>query len=179
MTPERIDLRLILQQTVSTVYGDLVTRPTGRAVRGGIEEALNGLDGEQLAVIDFSTVRCLDISCADEVVGKLLLQYGSARYFLLKGVSDAHRDSIEQVLERHRLTVATQDEDGEIQLLGPIADTARQAFVSLSESGGAVAADIAERLRIPLETARRVLGELVARRLVQQIADRYIAVSPS
>ena len=32
----RIDLKTILQRTVSSLYGDLVTRPTGQAVRGGI-----------------------------------------------------------------------------------------------------------------------------------------------
>ncbi|NIU79845.1 MAG: hypothetical protein GWN71_41805, partial [Gammaproteobacteria bacterium] len=68
---QRIDLRHILRHTVSDLYGDLVTRPTGKAVRHGIEQALARADGRQVAVIDFSTVRCLDISCADEIVGKL------------------------------------------------------------------------------------------------------------
>jgi hypothetical protein len=52
---QRIDLKAILQRTVSGLYGDLVTRPTGQAVRGGVEEVLADLDGEQVAVIDFST----------------------------------------------------------------------------------------------------------------------------
>ena len=69
-----IDLRSILQETVSGWYGDLVTRPTGHAVRRGVEEVLAEYDGEQVAVIDFSSVRLLDLSCADEVVAKLLLQ---------------------------------------------------------------------------------------------------------
>lgn len=176
---QRIDLKVILEQTVSTLYGDLVTRPTGRAVRSGIEQALARLDGEQLAVIDFGTVRCLDFSCADEVIGKLLLQYGSARYFLLHGVSDAHREAIEPVLERHRLAVVARDRAGRVQLLGPVADTARRVFDVLRAEGAAGPDEIAQRLRVPLDTARRALQELLARRLVRLAADRYVALSPS
>ncbi|MDH3568711.1 MAG: STAS-like domain-containing protein, partial [Gemmatimonadota bacterium] len=83
MTMQLIDLKAILQHTVSSAYGDLVTRPTGKAVRDGIEAALDDLDTESVAVIDFSTVRLLDYSCADEIVGKLLLERGGARVFLL------------------------------------------------------------------------------------------------
>jgi hypothetical protein len=176
---QRIDLRLILQRTVSTLYGDLVTRPTGRAVRGGIEEALSRLDGEQVAVIDFTTVRLLDISCADEVVGKLLLQYGSARYFLLHGVSEAHREAIEPVLERHRLAVVAQDRDGAVQLLGPVEATVRRAFDLVRNGGVSGADEVAARLSVPVETARRVLNELLARRLVLQSHNGYVAPSPS
>lgn len=176
---QHIDLKLILQRTVSTLYGDLVTRPTGRAVRGGIEEDLGRLDGEQVAVIDFSTVRLLDISCADEVVGKLLLRYGSARFFLLHGISDAQREAIEPVLERHRLAVVAQTRDGAVQLLGPVEETARRAFDLLRDGGISGADELAQRLRIPPETARRALHELLARRLVQHMADRYVVVAPA
>ena len=43
----RINLRDILQRTVSAMYGDLVTRPTGRAVRSGIEQEL-AVEGAEL-----------------------------------------------------------------------------------------------------------------------------------
>ncbi len=56
-----IDLRVILGETVSVMYGDLVTRSTGHAVRCGVEQVLAGYEGEQVAVIDFTGVRVLDI----------------------------------------------------------------------------------------------------------------------
>ena len=80
-----INLRDILQRTVSDLYGDLVTRRTGVAVRGGIEQELEDSQ-EETAVIDFGAVRCLDFSCADEIVAKLVMQYGSWR-FLFRGFS--------------------------------------------------------------------------------------------
>lgn len=176
---QHIDLRHILQRTVSQVYGDLVTRPTGKAVRSGIERALAEYDGEQVAVIDFSTVRCLDISCADEVVGKLLLAHGHARYFLLQGVDESHCESIEQVLERHQLAVVARDRAGRLQLLGPLGDTVRRVFTVLLRRGAAAADEIARELEVPSDTARRALDELLNRRLVQIDADRYVALTAS
>jgi hypothetical protein len=112
-----INLRDVLQRTVSDVYGDLVTRRTGAAVRGGVEQELAGTDGET-AVIDFGAVRCLDFSCADEIVAQLVIRYGNWR-FLFRGVAPSHRDALEPVLERHGLAVALVAEGtGRVELIG-------------------------------------------------------------
>jgi hypothetical protein len=135
-----INLRDVLQRTVSDLYGDLVTRRTGAAVRGGIERELAEADGEP-AFIDFGTVRCLDLSCADEIVAKLVLQYGSWR-FLFRGVTPSQRDALEPVLERHGLAVALVAEGtGLLELIGPddatglLLDKLRE-FGLVSESDG-------------------------------------------
>ena len=122
----------MIQRTVSSRYGDLVTRPTGRAVRGGIEEELADPTAEQAAVIDFSMVRLLDYSCADEIVGKLLLQHGAARYFILQGVTASHCEAIEPVLQRHRLFALARDREGRIRALGYLPDAARNALATLA-----------------------------------------------
>lgn len=171
-----IDVKAILQETVSQGYGDLVTRHTGRAVRSGIEDALSRASVEQIAMIDFSDVRCLDISCADEIVGKLLLTHGNARYFLLRGVTESHCEAISLVLERHGLAVVAQSRDGNIQLLGLLQETTRKAFGVVAESGTAAATDVAERLAVSADAAREVLDELRSRRLIQQEADHYRAL---
>src|SRR5262245_29916960 len=117
-----INLRDILQQTVSDLYGDLVTRRTGAAVRGGIERELAG--SPEPAVIDFGAVRLLDLSCADEIVAKLVVQYGNWR-FLFRGLTPSQRDSLEPVLERQGLAVALLAGDtGRIELIGPDEETA-------------------------------------------------------
>lgn len=171
---DSIDLKTILQRTVSHGYGDLVTRHTGRAVRNGIEKALEMADGSHVAVIDFGAVGCLDISCADEIVGKLLLDHGQVRYFLLRGVTEAHCEAINWVLERHGLAVVAEDRDGQQQLLGPLEDTVRRAFRAVMENGPTAAAtEVAERLKLSPDAADRALNELLQRRLVQQEAGGY------
>ncbi len=173
----RIDLKAVLERTLSRLSGDLVTRPTGKAVRGGVVEQLADLEREAVVVIDFTTVRILDISCADEIVGKLLIGHGTARYFVLHGVSVAHCDSIEQVLERHQLAVVARTRDGRVQVLGPLADTARTAFRVIFDLGSADREQLASELSWPADTAQRALDELTSRRLVQMSADRYVAVT--
>lgn len=162
---EFIDLKGVLNQAVSPGYGDLVTRPTGRAVRFGLEEYLARLDDAQVAVIDFSGVRCLDYSCADEVVGKLLLDHGHARYFVLRGVSAGQRDAIEVVLDRYGIAVVAQDRSGEMRVLGPVSEAVRRAFALVAATGGCGVAEVASELEIPDETARETVNELVERRL--------------
>ncbi|MFQ5704581.1 MAG: hypothetical protein ACE5HT_11225 [Gemmatimonadales bacterium] len=177
MNGQTIDLKEILQETVSGGYGDLVTRHTGRAVRDGIETALAATGDSRVAVIEFSDVGCLDISCADEIVGKLLLTHGGARYFLLRGVTEAHCEAISLVLERHGLAAVAQHRDGQIQLLGPIEETVSKAFRTVSEQGRVAAAEVADQLKVSAEAARGALDRLLALRLVQSDADCYRALT--
>ena len=169
----RIDLKDILQRTVSDGYGDLVTRRTGQAVRQAIERAL-AQDGDgQAAAIDFGTVRCLDLSCADEIVGRLLREQGAIRSFVLLNVTAAHRDAIQFVLERHRLAVVVQDAGGSLDVLGALSEAARRVFGALAQAGTAGPEDVARRLDLSPDAARAALEDLLARRLVVANAGAY------
>ena len=94
-----IDVSTVLRRTVCDLYSNLVTRPTGAAVRTEIETQVAALEGRTLTVIDFSNVNLLDFSCADEIVAKLLLRYcvgegseapATEGYFLFRGLGDHH-----------------------------------------------------------------------------------------
>lgn len=169
----RIDLIDVLQRSISASYQDLVTRPTGRAVRGTIEELLSGESGDQVAVIDFGAVGCLDISCADEIVARLLLAHGSARFFILRGLTPDHVDAIDAVLERHGLAVVATDRTGRVQLLGPVSDAVRRTFTFLVERGAAAEDEVVEHLADSLDEVRSALAELRERRLVVFTGPRY------
>ena len=69
---QTICLGHVLREAVTTPYRNLVTRPTGAAVRGRIERTMRD-SGCHVALLDFSDVELLDLSCADEIVAKLLL----------------------------------------------------------------------------------------------------------
>jgi anti-anti-sigma regulatory factor len=174
MSVNRINVRDILESRVSNGYTDLVTRHTGRAVRGGIEEQLEEIDSPT-AVIDFSAVRCLDISCADEIVGKLLMVRSADRYLMLRGLTEAHCDAIAQVLERHGLAVVAEDRAGQIELLGPLAEITKRAFSAVAEAGGAGADTVARRLDLSADAAREALDMLLELGLVRREADGYRA----
>ncbi|MDH3291735.1 MAG: hypothetical protein OEO20_13790 [Gemmatimonadota bacterium] len=157
MTMQLIDLKAILQHTVSSAYGDLVTRPTGKAVRDGIEAALDDLDTEPVTVIDFSTVRLLDYSCADEIVGKLLLEQGGARVFLLQGVTASHCEAIEPVLRRHKLAAIARDREGRVRMLGAVPEDARKALSALTDRVQPGSPADNDALVLPEGTAKELL----------------------
>lgn len=171
----RIDLKAVLQHTVSNQYGDLVTRRTGEAVRSGIEALLPPDDGD-VAVIDFGTVRLMDMSCADEIIGKLLLTHGRARDFLLVGVHAAHEDALIPVLERHSLAVVAEDRSGALKVLGHLPEHARRTFGLLATSGPADPDAIAEQLHLAPELTRDALETLRQARVIREADGHYQAL---
>ncbi|MBI2614345.1 MAG: hypothetical protein HYW52_01430 [Gemmatimonadetes bacterium] len=174
----RIDLKDILQRTVSDEYGDLVTRRTGQAVRQAIERDL-ARDGDgRAAAIDFGTVRCLDLSCADEIVGRLLREQGAVRSFVLLNVTAAHREALQFVLERHRLAVVVQDTGGALDLVGALPEAARRVFGALAQAGTAAPEDVARRLDLSPDVARAALEDLLERGLVVAHAGSYGPPAP-
>ena len=115
---QHIDVHAVLQESVSGIYTDLVTRPTGRVVRERIEHAMATAHGAvALARIDFTRVGCIDYSCADEIVAKLLR--GRPAVLVLTGISDGHREAIEPVLQGHGLAAACERPDGTLDAIGP------------------------------------------------------------
>jgi hypothetical protein len=177
-----IDLSSVLRQTLSCeLYSNLVTRPTGAAVRTQIEALLADARERSLTVIDFSHVGMIDFSCADEVVAKLLLRSVAAErgdreaYFLFRGVTDDHWDAIETVLERHGLALVLETDDG-ARIVGTVNDGERIAWEKVFELGRTGPADLASALGGEESDAERLLDGLHRRRLVMRTDDGYVAV---
>jgi len=114
---QHIDMHAVLQESVSGIYADLVTRPTGRVVRERIERTIASAAHEvDIARMDFGGVGCIDYSCADEIVAKLLRHHLAV--LVLSGISDGHRETIEPVLARHGLAVLVERPDGTLEAVG-------------------------------------------------------------
>jgi hypothetical protein len=183
-----IDISSMLRQTLACdLYSNLVTRPTGAAVRGQIEHLLD--DGSTaaeraLTVIDFSQVSMIDFSCADEVVAKLLLRYsgdagGESRevYFLFRGVHEDHWDAIDAVLERHGLALATERCDGcGIEVVGVLSDEERLAWETVYRLGQPSFDDLVASVDLGPDSLRGALSALCRRRLIMATGGRYTAV---
>ena len=157
-----VDLGSVLRRSVSDLYTNLVTRPTGAAVRAEIEQQLAAQSlGERsarlLAIIDFAHVGLLDYSCADEVVAKLLLRYVAPgvphdaphdAYFVLRGAQEAHVDAIETALARYGLALVAEGAGpaGDVRLVGAVPDDERRVWDAVYRLG---TTDAGRRRRVP------------------------------
>jgi hypothetical protein len=163
----------LLREAVAAPYRNLVTRPTGAAVRTRIEEML-ARSNCLTAMLDFSEIELVDLSCADEVVAKLLLAGGHAYFFVLQGLREDHHEAIDHVLTHHRLAVAAVPPGSrEPLLLGWVPSDARAAFACICERGPLGAPDLAGTLGWLESRSREALRELSRHRLVRLVGELY------
>ena len=171
-----IDLGTVLRGAVCSLYSNLVTRPTGAAVRGEIERAVAEVGARTVTVVDFSQVTLLDYSCADEIVAKLMLRAATPEeYFVFRGLAEHHLDAVEAVLERHRIAIVALFGE-EPALVGEVSADERAVWEVLRALGSADAAELSAASGLEPEDAATVLDELVARRLVLRVDGRYSAL---
>lgn len=178
----RIDVSGVLKTSVCDLYSNLVTRPTGAAVRLGIEHQLDEIGDRALTILDFSHVGLLDFSCADEIVAKLLLQYVSLDiprrevYFVFYGMSESHMYAIDAVLERHGLALVNQLADGNSCLMGAVDSDERRIWEAMSALGRGGPADVATASGLDPDRVVRGLDGLWRRRLVIRQDDSYVSL---
>lgn len=176
--------RNVQRRSVTSLFSNLVTRPTGRAIRSGVESQIAELDGPAsaacLSILDFSQVRILDYSCADEIVAKLLLRFlnderPSEAYFVVLGVQEHHQEAIEAVLERHSLLLVARDDEGRVKLLGEATPLHRAAWDALLRRGRSGAREVAAEAGIAPEAAEAALRSLAAHRVVTSHGDGTVS----
>jgi hypothetical protein len=173
---ETIQIGRLLRETVAAPYRNLVTRPTGAAVRTRIEEAL-ARSTCHTAFLDFSDIELLDFSCADEVVAKLLMAdtERGVRFLVLQGLREDQHEAIEHVLLHHRLVMIALpgDEQGVPRLLGWVPADARTAFAYVCELGPLRATDLARALGWSDGRSRDALQALERHRLVRADGELF------
>ncbi len=177
-----IDMSALVRRSVASLYSHLVTRPTGQALRMGIESQLSELGTFCVSVLDFTQVIVLDYSCADEAVAKLILRYQrddrpAEAYFVARGVAEQHLEPIEAVLGRHNLALVADVEEHGFSLLGAVTDGERQTWSELEKLGHAVLSEVASHASLSEPETATALESLSRRRAVLQTADSYFALS--
>ncbi|MGQ0639177.1 MAG: hypothetical protein ACT4P6_00150 [Gemmatimonadaceae bacterium] len=177
---QHMEVGAVVLRTLCGLYSNLVTRPTGQAVRGAIEARLADRSAPSLTILDFSEVRLLDFSCADEVVGKLLLHYGrdhAEAYFVVRGADDHHLEAIEQVLSRYGLALVVQESNGSARIVGAVDDDSRQTWHLVQHRGRAAADELLLERGGTRERLVAQLDDLTSRRLLVRSDDDYIALN--
>jgi hypothetical protein len=170
---QTIDLSSVLRRSVCERYSNLVTRPTGVAVRTEIELLVSERSGVTLTMIDFTHVGLLDYSCADEVVAKLLLRATNG-FFICRGLHEAHVDAIEAALSRYELALVVETADGARCLLGPVAEEERVAWQTVGRLGRADVDELAVALAVEPTRASGWLETLASRRVVMRAGPHYL-----
>jgi hypothetical protein len=163
----------VLREAVAAPYLNLVTRPTGAAVRIRIEAAM--ADSNCLtALLDFSEIELVDLSCADEVVAKLLLTGRLESFVVLQGLREDHHEAIDHVLTHHRLAIAALPPGCQaLRLLGWVQPDAREAFTSICESGPFDVTGLARALDWPESRSGEALDDLTIQRLIRLVGRLY------
>lgn len=162
-----IKVSRVLRETVDTRYSDLVTRPTGAAVRTSIRATIASFP-DSVTILDFAEIGLVDFSCADEVVAKLLLDAPDGVFVILRGLREDHSEAIDHVLCHHDLAVVTQESPGATPgLLGHLAPDLREVLLLLYHRSSANVDSCATALSWPLERACAALDALLRRRLVR------------
>jgi hypothetical protein len=178
---ETIRIGRLLRETAATPYRNLITRPTGAAVRDRIEAALAESDC-MTALLDFSEIELIDFSCADEVVAKLLLADTDrgGRVVVLQGLREDQHEAIEQVLTHHRLVVAALCSDegaAPLQLIGWVTTDARDVFGCICERGPLSGMELALALGWSESRSHDALGTLLGHRLVRSEGELYFPLA--
>ena len=183
IAPLPIDLSHAARRSVTSLFSNLVTRPTGRAIRTGVESQIAEMESEPqvtLSILDFGQVRVLDYSCADEIVAKLLLRYlGDERpaeaFFLVRNLQEHHVEAIEAVLERHELLLVAVQDGGEAELLGVQDPAHRTVWDALVRRGRATRAELADDTALPREAVTQVLAHFYLKRVAAVHVDGTVS----
>jgi hypothetical protein len=178
----RIDVGSVLRHSANVPFSDLVTRPTGVAVRRCLERELAALHEGDVALLDFSHIGMMDYSCADEVVAKLLLtlaaQDSHMGFVVFHGITDAHLEAIEDVLHHHGLALVVHFADGGARLVGAVSDDERAVWELVVARGSAAAAEVAVAAGREIAEMALVLDSLRRRRLLRHDGITYAPVGP-
>jgi hypothetical protein len=173
---QSIPVARMLREAVTTPYLNLVTRPTGAAVRGRIESVLATSEWET-ALLDFSDVVLLDLSCADEVVAKLvrMAQERLGRIVALRGLDEHLWESIHAVLEHQQLAVAVLC-DTSITLLGCVPADVHRLFATLESTTPLSVDSLAQRLAWTVSRTGDALETALALGVARRSGPGYVRI---
>lgn len=171
----KYDLYKILKKELKNGSSDLVTRPSGQAIRGRIERDIVKEGDRAVISLDFSKIGVIDYSCADEIVAKLVSrllggEYGD-KYILLTGLNENQKENIEVALERKGLAVMAKTKNNKKILLGNINNYLKQTLDLILEKDKITAKELSEIMKLEANTSGTRLLNLYKKRLVRRTEE--------
>jgi hypothetical protein len=171
----RYDLAKIMKEELGNGSRDLVTRPSGQAIRERIEHGLVQEPDGTVVSLDFSKIGVIDYSCADEIAAKLASrlvsgEYGD-KYLLLTGLNDNQKENIEVAVERKDLALTADMKDGKRVVLGNLNSYLRDTLDFVAKKKRATSKDLADAKKIEANTSGTRLLNLYKKRLVRRVEE--------
>ncbi len=171
----KYDLYKLLKNELGNGSKDLVTRPSGQAIRERIERDLEAEPAGAVVALDFANIGVIDYSCADEIVAKLVSrllagEYGD-KYLVLAGLSENQKENIEVALERKELAVVAEMRDGMQSVIGSLNRYLRETLEFIRTNKKASARDLATGLGLEANTSGTRLLNLYKKRLARRMDE--------
>jgi DNA-binding transcriptional ArsR family regulator len=128
--------------------------------------------------LDFGQVSFVDVSCADEMLNKLLLRLRSgemgSRYVYMVEANTSVRETVEAVLQLRELAVLYRNGE-QVELLGLLKRPMREALDVLLERKCATSAELSEALDKNVNIVCNRLNALQRMGLVCRLRDGSVA----
>jgi hypothetical protein len=171
----KYDLYKFIKEELGNGSKDLVTRPSGQAIRERIERDMEKEPNGTVIALDFSKIGVIDYSCADEIVTKLLSrllsgEYGE-KYLLLLGLNENQKENIEVALERKDLAIMAEMKDGNRIVLGNLNSYLKDTFDFIVKKKKVTSKDLADAKKIEANTSGTRLLNLSKKRLVRRMEE--------
>ncbi len=169
------DLYKLLKDELGNGSKDLVTRPSGQAIRERIEQDIEKEPEGAVISLDFSKIGVIDYSCADEIVAKLVSrlvsgEYGD-KYLLLAGLNENQKENIEVAVERKDLAVVAEMKDGTRGVLGTLNSYLKDTLDFIVKKKKATSKELADAKKIEANTSGTRLLNLYKKRLVKRVEE--------
>ncbi len=158
--------------------GILSGRPRGAELLEELMQYLLSGPTNAATPLDFSGVSFMDVSCADEMLNKLLLRLTSGeigpRYVYIAGVNISVRETIAAVLQLRELAALYKDGD-RVEVLGVLKTPMREVLDVLLVHKCATSAEISDALGKNINIVCNRLNALQRLGLVCRLRDGSVA----
>ena len=175
---ERLAMTEATPFAVSSGQAILSGRPRGGELLEALMEFILRTPDYSVTPLDFSQVDFIDVSCADEMLHKLLLRLRSGelgnRYAYIQGIKTSLRETIEAVLQLRELSVLLK-KGGDVVLLGVLKRPLWEALEVVLELKCATSAELSGELNKNVNIVCNRLNALQRLGLVCRMRDGSVA----
>ena len=147
-------------------------RDRGKEIREKVAKLIDAAPADRVLPVDFSSVRYLDFSCADELFGKLLSRLAAdlaGRYLVLTGLLPTARENVDAALKLRKLACVSRMSGGEAEVLGEPPPELLETWKLARDRGALTVKDLVKEFDIATNAASNRLAKLARLGLIAKV----------